>query len=432
MNQYTGDGIMALFGAPIAHEDHAQRACYAALHSWLRDELRRHAHATAGAWLRLPDPDRPQLRRGRGREDRRRPADGLHGPGVTVGTWRSAWSSSRRRAASIYVSPQTASFVEGYFDLETSASSRSRGAAAPIRVLRATRRRCAADASRRVPRAASPASSGAPMRCDPGGALHRATEGNGQVLGVVGEAGGGQEPALPGVRRALPRRREIRVRGALPGARQDRPAAPHPGAASATPFGITRHRTGDQVRARRSPAACCCWTSVPRGALPLVFDFLGSSRPGAAGAADGPRRRASASSSLSCGDSCRRGASGSRLCSWSMTSTGSTREAMPIWPQLVEAVDGTRTLLLVNFRPGVSRRVGGEVLLPAASPQPARTRGCPGAAPLALLGDDPSAGRPHRSHPRTDRRESLLHRGGGAVAGGCRRVSKALPARTVW
>ncbi len=31
VNQYTGDGIMALFGAPISHEDHAQRACYAAL-----------------------------------------------------------------------------------------------------------------------------------------------------------------------------------------------------------------------------------------------------------------------------------------------------------------------------------------------------------------------------------------------------------------
>jgi class 3 adenylate cyclase len=29
VNQYTGDGIMALFGAPIAHEDHARRACYA-------------------------------------------------------------------------------------------------------------------------------------------------------------------------------------------------------------------------------------------------------------------------------------------------------------------------------------------------------------------------------------------------------------------
>src|SRR6266404_5339353 len=31
INQVMGDGIMALFGAPIAHEDHAVRGCYAAL-----------------------------------------------------------------------------------------------------------------------------------------------------------------------------------------------------------------------------------------------------------------------------------------------------------------------------------------------------------------------------------------------------------------
>ncbi len=37
INQYTGDGVMALFGAPIAHEDHAVRACRAALH--IRDKL---------------------------------------------------------------------------------------------------------------------------------------------------------------------------------------------------------------------------------------------------------------------------------------------------------------------------------------------------------------------------------------------------------
>src|SRR5436305_552488 len=43
VNQFTGDGIMALFGAPIAHEDHARRACHAALH--LVDELRRYTGA---------------------------------------------------------------------------------------------------------------------------------------------------------------------------------------------------------------------------------------------------------------------------------------------------------------------------------------------------------------------------------------------------
>src|SRR5262249_37733928 len=31
VNRVMGDGIMALFGAPLAHEDHAIRACYAAL-----------------------------------------------------------------------------------------------------------------------------------------------------------------------------------------------------------------------------------------------------------------------------------------------------------------------------------------------------------------------------------------------------------------
>ncbi|HEV3364676.1 MAG TPA: adenylate/guanylate cyclase domain-containing protein, partial [Acidimicrobiia bacterium] len=41
VDRFTGDGIMALFGAPIAHEDHARRACFAALH--LREELARYS-----------------------------------------------------------------------------------------------------------------------------------------------------------------------------------------------------------------------------------------------------------------------------------------------------------------------------------------------------------------------------------------------------
>src|SRR5262247_3232826 len=41
VNQVMGDGIMALFGAPLAHEDHAVRACYAALR--MQDAVRRYA-----------------------------------------------------------------------------------------------------------------------------------------------------------------------------------------------------------------------------------------------------------------------------------------------------------------------------------------------------------------------------------------------------
>jgi len=41
VNQVMGDGIMALFGAPIAHEDHPQRALYAALR--MQAESRRYA-----------------------------------------------------------------------------------------------------------------------------------------------------------------------------------------------------------------------------------------------------------------------------------------------------------------------------------------------------------------------------------------------------
>jgi class 3 adenylate cyclase/tetratricopeptide (TPR) repeat protein len=47
VNQVMGDGIMALFGAPLAHEDHAVRACYAALR--MQESLKRYAADTRRA-----------------------------------------------------------------------------------------------------------------------------------------------------------------------------------------------------------------------------------------------------------------------------------------------------------------------------------------------------------------------------------------------
>ncbi len=41
VNQVMGDGIMALFGAPVAHEDHAVRACYGALRT--QESVKRYA-----------------------------------------------------------------------------------------------------------------------------------------------------------------------------------------------------------------------------------------------------------------------------------------------------------------------------------------------------------------------------------------------------
>ena len=46
VNQVLGDGIMALFGAPLAHEDHAVRACYAALA--MQESMRRYAERLGG------------------------------------------------------------------------------------------------------------------------------------------------------------------------------------------------------------------------------------------------------------------------------------------------------------------------------------------------------------------------------------------------
>jgi class 3 adenylate cyclase len=54
VNQVMGDGIMALFGAPVAHEDHAVRACYAALR--MQESVKQYAEEvrrTEGTTVRI-------------------------------------------------------------------------------------------------------------------------------------------------------------------------------------------------------------------------------------------------------------------------------------------------------------------------------------------------------------------------------------------
>jgi Adenylate and Guanylate cyclase catalytic domain/Double zinc ribbon len=70
VNQFLGDGIMALFGAPIAHEDHARRAVRAALGI---------ERALAGFQRELTSRGITfRARAGRGGQHRGRPAHGLH------------------------------------------------------------------------------------------------------------------------------------------------------------------------------------------------------------------------------------------------------------------------------------------------------------------------------------------------------------------
>jgi len=190
VNQYPGDGIMALFGAPIAHEDHAQRACYAALH--LLEEVRAYSR---------------EVKRAHGLDFAVR--IGLHSGDVVVGKigddLRMDYTAqghtvglaqrmeSLAEANTCLVSAATAAFASGYFALDDLGPFRVKGVAEPVHVfvlrgLGASRTRFdiarARGLSRFVGRAAD-------LRTLDD-ALEQAAAGNGQVVGVVAEAGTGK------------------------------------------------------------------------------------------------------------------------------------------------------------------------------------------------------------------------------------------------
>lgn len=129
INQYTGDGIMALFGAPIAHEDHAVRACRAALA--LRERLN-----AFGRQLRLEDGLNVSVRLGlnSGEVVVGTIGDDLRmdytAQGHTVGL--AARMESLAAPGTVLMTRHTARLVEGYFRLNDLGTSKVKGVAEPI------------------------------------------------------------------------------------------------------------------------------------------------------------------------------------------------------------------------------------------------------------------------------------------------------------
>jgi class 3 adenylate cyclase len=124
--QSTGDGIFALFGAPLAHEDHPQRAVHAAL--WMQQALRQWAE-------RLPEEHRPkpvlEARVGinSGEVVMRTVEAGGHVEYTPVGyvTNLAARLQTAAPAGGIAISEDTLRLVEGYFELRSLGPSPIKG-----------------------------------------------------------------------------------------------------------------------------------------------------------------------------------------------------------------------------------------------------------------------------------------------------------------
>src|SRR5262249_6373269 len=131
VNQYPGDGIMALFGAPIAHEDHARRACYAALH--LNTELRRYAEeikrTRALSFLVRMGINSGDVVVGRIGDDLRMD---YTAQGHTVGL--AARMEQLAEPGRVYLTEETATLVSGFFRLRDLGPFELKGASTAVRV----------------------------------------------------------------------------------------------------------------------------------------------------------------------------------------------------------------------------------------------------------------------------------------------------------
>jgi len=189
-----GDGIMALFGAPLAHEDHAVRACYAALHmqeaiGQYADELR---------WQQGLDV---QIRVGlnSGEVVVRSIGNDLHMDYTAVGltTVLAARMEQLARPGTALLTADTLRLVEGYIEVTPLGPVPVKGLPEPVEVyelLRAgpVRSRLQAAVARGLTRFVGRDAELEQLRQ----ALARTGAGQGQVVAGVGEAGVGKSRLL--------------------------------------------------------------------------------------------------------------------------------------------------------------------------------------------------------------------------------------------
>ena len=190
VNQVLGDGIMALFGAPIAHEDHAVRACYAALA--MQTALRRYAEE-----VRRSHGLEMQARVGlnSGEVVVRTIGNDLHMDYSAVGqtTHRAARMEQLAPPGSIRLSAATLRLAEGLVQVNILGQFPVKGLTEPVDVFELTgastiRGRLQASAARGFTRFVGRQQELLALQQ----ALERAGAGHGQIVAVVGEPGVGK------------------------------------------------------------------------------------------------------------------------------------------------------------------------------------------------------------------------------------------------
>jgi class 3 adenylate cyclase/tetratricopeptide (TPR) repeat protein len=190
VNQVMGDGIMALFGAPLAHEDHAVRACYAALR--MQESVKRHAE---DVFRRHGVPVEIRVGLNSGEVVVRAIGSDLHMDYTAVGqtTHLAARMEQMARPGTILLSPGTLALAEGFVQVASRGPVPVKGVAVPVEIFELAgaspvRSRLHAAAARGLTRFVG---RDAEMELL-GYALGRAGAGQGQVVAVVGEPGVGK------------------------------------------------------------------------------------------------------------------------------------------------------------------------------------------------------------------------------------------------